>query len=788
MVQWGPNKIINPDAVSAVRIVLAQIKGNLIVYLLILAALISFLIRENVTGVTVTGVIFLVVGMGFFQEYRAENAVARLREMTAASSTVVRDGQEQSVPTTAVVPGDTVILRAGEKIPADGKITQLSQLAVDEAVLTGESEPITKKVGEMVFAGTYILAGRATATIQHTGMSTKFGQIVKLVARTEKELPLAGKVNNIARVMVVIAIIISALTGFLLIVRAPVVTMETLVHILVVVIALMVSAFPEGMPVVLATSLAMGASRMAKKNAIVNRMSIIETLGETTVICADKTGTITTGQMTVEKVFSKNLEKLWQAAVLCNDTPAGGNGRGTEAALLAAAAKEKVFREDLNFTREEEIPFSSEKKMMAVFGKMGGKNYSFIKGAPEVVLARCKNFNKTEIEKINQEWTGAAYRTIALAGRPSRGETNLTFFGLVGLADPPRPEVKEAIVEARAAGIAVKMITGDHRQTALAVAGQIGLTGEVLEGTKLDQMTDDELGRVVAQTAIFARVRPEHKLRIVKALRSLGEVVTMTGDGVNDSPALKEAHIGVAMGIGGTDVARSVADLTLKDNNFATIVTAIREGRTIFNNMRKFVTYQLSCNLAELAILFFGVLLAPLFGWQTPVLLALQILFLNLVTDDLPAITFAFNRSSQDVMDEPPRKKPEILTNRLILVAFLAGGLMTVLTLLVFGLAGRTEALLALIILEVANAFNFRSLRQQSLTRSPLTNGYLFGAAGLSLVLSLAIIYLPINTVFETTPLGGREWLMALAAAFVFILIFDFLKFLNARFRFLDFS
>jgi Ca2+-transporting ATPase len=787
--QFGGNTIDDPDKISAVKIVLRQLKNNFIIYLLAVAAIVSFFVGEEITAYTVIGVIVMVVGMGFFQEYRAEKAIASLKEMITPVSVVIRDGKEQEVETSKIVPDDLLLLRLGEKVPADCQVLSASNFLLNEAMLTGEAKPIMKGVSDLVFAGTYVVEGKCLAKVTVTGMNTKFGQIVKMVSRGEKELPLMDKINKIARVMVVAAVSISVATGGIMLVQAEAITTKTIIHSLIVGIALMVSAFPEGLPVVLVTSLAVGASRMAKNNAIVNRMSIIETLGETTVICADKTGTITMGRMTVEKIISSNPRQLLQAAVLCSDS----RGNSTDQALLAAAAAENIHRADLSFEVEEEIPFSSERKIMSIRGVWEGKLQTFSKGAPEVILKKCRltGVAKKKVLQENHDLTTRGYRTIAVAD-------NNKYLGLVAIADPPRAEVKEALETCRQAGIKVKMITGDHRQTAVAIASQIGLTGEVIDGEELDGISDDQLREKISDYIIFCRVRPEHKLRIVKILKSLGEVVTMTGDGVNDAPALKEAQIGVAMGTGGTDVSRSVADLTLKDNNFATIVLAIKEGRMIFNNMRKFVAYQLSCNYAELMILFFGVLIAPVLGWETPVLLALQILFMNLVTDDFPAITFAFNKPSMDVMQEAPRKRPEIMGTHLMFVSVLAGALMTGLSLLSFYISfnllgqdivvARTTALITLILLEIIHAFNFRSFRHLTLTRSPLTNHYLFWASLVSVVCSLLIIYTPLNLAFGTAPVGLYNWLVGMCFAVVFIIIFDLLKLLNRRLHFLNFN
>ncbi|MDO8498994.1 MAG: cation-transporting P-type ATPase [bacterium] len=842
--QWGYNEIKETNTANPLKLIIKQLRGNYILYLLSFAILISFLVGETLTAYTISLVILMVIGITFIQEYRAEKAIQALKKMITPTSIVIRDSKEKEVPSRDLVPGDILILRTGEHIPADCLILQEKNLRINESILTGESKEIRKtasknleeaKEDNFIYMGTYVVAGKCQAQILHTGMNTRFGQIVNLISKTEKELPLQRKVNAIARYMVIAAIAISLLTGVLMLFQTTAISWETLTPILILVIALTVSAFPEGLPVVLTTTLAIGVSRMASKNAIVNRMSIIETLGETTIICTDKTGTLTRGEMTVKKIFSDNtlfdvdgagyeakgdfssngqkidvsqekgLQMLFRAAVSCNDAYIERTGEDeeyhtlgtpTESSLLILAAKAGIFREDLDFVRQEETPFSSERKMMSVLGSLGKEEFIFAKGAPEVILAKCNlsQEEKEKILKVNSQMTKDSFRTLALSytnttSQRNYSEENLTFLGLVGIDDPPREGVAEAIKVAYQAGIKVKMITGDHRETALAIASEIGLEGEILEGSDLDKITDEEMAKVISSVTIFARVRPEHKLRIVKVLKEMGEVVTMTGDGVNDAPALKEAQIGIAMGKNGTDVARSVADLTLKDDNFITIVEAIKEGRTVFNNIRKFVSYQLSCNFAELTILFLGVILAPLLGWKVPILLALQILFMNLVTDDLPAITHAFNKPSKDIMLQKPRKKSAILDPLLLRTTIFTGIIMAFLTLasyfLVFNIfhysheTAQTVALLTLILLEIGNAFNFRSFRYQVLTRSPFINRYLAYASIISILATFLIIYSPLNLIFKTQPLHLTAWITSLAITFLFLAFFDLLKEIN---------
>lgn len=861
--EYGYNEIKELIRISPLKILFRQIRKNFVVYLLLVAMLISFFVGKSITGYVILCVILLVIFTGFIQEYRAERAIKALKKMLVPISIVIRDGKEIEISSREIVPGDILVLRTGEKIPADCIILEERDIALDESLLTGESKEVKKssakslkdyKKENTIFMGTFITRGRCVAQVIHTGMNTEFGKIASMISTTEKELPLQKKVNHIAKYMAIIALVISVLTGFVMIIRDLPLSYTLVIEVLIVVIALSVSAFPEGFPVVLITTLASGAYRMAKKNAIVHRMSTIETLGETTVICADKTGTITTGEMTVKKLFcddklldisgagyeasgefSHNNKKieilpdfsnpsaltlLIKTAILCNDSKIerkgtdkeyGFIGTPTEVALLIMAAKANIFREDLKFERIEEIPFSSERKMMSVLCKENSKNYVYSKGATEILLEKCdyiqKNgriirFDKKEKEKIlaiNRKLTLNSFRTLALAYKnvssfnKDNFEENLIFLGIAAIEDSPREEVKKSLDLCKTAGIKVKMITGDDKETAIAIAKQIGMphsADKVITGAELDKLTDYELSKIVNQTVIFARVRPEHKLRIVKALKQNNEIVTMTGDGVNDAPALKEAHIGIAMGKKGTDVSREAADLTLKDDNFATIVSAITEGRTIFSNMRKFITYQLSCNYAELLIIFLGILI----GLPLP-LLALQILFMNLVTDDLPAITLGFNPPSYDVMKTPPRKKSHILNKQLLILLVVAGTVMALATLGVFYyilkvlnqdiVIARTGALITLIFFEISNAFNFRSFRY-GVHKLPLfANKYLVYASLASILATILIVYTPINKIFGTVPVSLYYWLFGFAISLLIIIVFDVLKIINEKKPFL---
>ena len=860
LTEYGFNEIVETSKSTPLKILLRQIKSNFVVYMLIFSTVISFLVGKHVTAFTILSVILIVIFVGFFQEYKAEESIKSLKKMLMLVSIVYRDGKKVEIPSQEIVPDDIILLGNGEKISADCELIESFDLRVNESALTGESKEITKTAlsnisiqatdQNKIFMGTYIVNGRCLARVTHSGMNTNFGKIAHLISTAEKELPLQQKVNNIAKYMVTVAIIASIATGVLIVSRSPVVNTAVLIDILILMIAISVSAFPEGFPVVLATTLALGAKRMAEKNAIVNRMSIIETLGEVTVICSDKTGTITKGEMTVKFIFTGNdlyevggsgfvahgkitkngseidinkqqdVKQLLLASLLCNNAEIErtGNdneykaiGTPTETALLILGAKAGAFKENYLYDRIDEHTFNSERKMMSVLYKQKDKHFIYAKGAPEVVLEKCtKSYNnsnekdlttkeKESIYSLQQEMSSTAYRTLAICYREistndkSYQDEDFTFLGLVAMEDTPREEVTEAIKTAIGAGIKVYMITGDSKETALSIAKQIGLSAanKILDGNAMDSLSDAELAVEVKETTIFARVKPEHKIRLVKIFKDLGETVAMTGDGVNDAPALKEAHVGIAMGKNGTDVSRSASDLILKDDNFATIISAIAEGRTVYNNIRKFVTYQLSCNLAELVTLFFGVLLAPVFGWQTPLLVSIQILFMNLVTDNLPALTLGVNPTSKDIMEDKPRNKENILNRELLKLLLSTAFFMGFITLLsyfiafnIFGLSleiSRTVALLTMILIEIASAFSFRSFRKMALNRSPFVNKYLVVASILSLCFTLIIIYTPANKIFETAPLTIFGWLIALVCGSLILILNDIVKSMNLK-------
>lgn len=858
--RYGYNEIKEIVHISAFQILLRQIKKNFVVYLLIAATIISFFVGKAITGYTVLLVIAIVIIVGFLQEYKAERAIKAMKKMIIPISIVVRDWKEVEIPSREIVPGDVILLRTGEKIPADCVVLEEKELRVDESILTGESQGVRKFAAKneknynkdnLIFMGTHVINGKCIAKVLHTGMNTEFGKIAAMISKAEKELPLQNKVNDLAKYLAYGSIIISAFTGFVILsVNSPF-SYALFLETLVIVVALCVAGFPEGFPVTLISTLATGAHRMAKKNAIVNRMSIIETLGETTVICADKTGTITKGEMTAKHIFvdekfidilgvgyeaegdflhdnkkidiQKNipLKLLLKCAILCNDASIERKGidkeydiRGspTEASLLVMSAKVGMFREDIQFSREEEIPFSSERKMMSVLCREDEEIYVYSKGAPEVLIEKCKfiqrggdkvlEFDEKEKEKIldfNKKFTLKKFRVISFAYKKTTSfdknhfEKDLIFLGLVALEDPPREEVRDALKICKDAGIKVKMITGDSKETAVEIAREINLRGgNVITGEELDRITDDELSKIVNEITIFARVSPRHKLRIVKALKQNNEVVTMTGDGVNDAPALKESHIGVAMGIKGTDVSKESADLILKDDHFSTIVSAIIEGRTIFHNIQKFATYQISINIAQLSIIFLAVLIAALTKSSIVLpLAAMQILFMNLLSDETTAITLGFSPPSLDVMKIKPRKKSQIIDKQLFIMLITAATIMCFFSLGVFYYTlnilrqdipiVRTVTLITMVFFGITNAFNFRSFRYPVHKLPLFANKYLIYASLLSILMTFLIVYTPMNTIFETVPIKFQYWVLAFLVSLSIILVFDIWKMINYR-------
>ena len=891
LTRFGPNRLEAAQRVPGWRKILGQFADPLI-YLLLAAVVVSLVAWMLEGGeaapfdaIVIAAIVVANAVLGYVQEARAEQAVAALQRMAAATAGVVRDGREERIPATEVVPGDMLLLAEGDAVAADGRLVEAASLTVAEASLTGESEavlkdvaPIADQVGlgdrvNMVFSGTAVARGRGRAVVTATGMATEMGNVARLLGRVEAQsTPLQREVDRIGRMLgiAVIAIAVVVVTAILL--TADIRTASDLVSVLLVGVALAVAAVPEGLPAVLSVVLALGVQRMARRRAIVKRLSSVETLGSASVICSDKTGTLTKNEMTIEKVVTgsgeadvtgsgyrpegelrvdgrplddpvllEEVRAVLAAGSLANDAVLredGGEwtiqGDPTEAAFLVAEAKIEGLHEarEARFERVGEVPFTSERKLMSTFQSDAAGEFGLAvvtKGAPDVLLARCTQerlqgrarpltgTRRSEILAIVERLADLALRTLAVAYRPlppderppedESVERELVYLGLVGIIDPPRPEARTAIAEAHAAGVRVLMITGDHPHTAARIAADLGIAAagsRVVTGGELEALDDDACAATVREASVYARVAPEHKLRIVDALQADGRIVAMTGDGVNDAPALKAADIGVAMGVAGTDVAKEAADMILADDNFATIVGAIREGRGIFANIRKFLRFLLSSNIGEVFTMFFGVVLAGVIGLEDTgeaiavPLLATQILWINLLTDSAPALALGMDAPPDDVMRRLPRRLTDRVIDAEMWVGILwVGAVMAVVTLLALdlrlpgGIVGgsgnvveaRTMAFTTLVLAQLFNCFNARSDRASAFHRL-FTNRLLWGAIALSALLQVAVVQLPfLNDAFHTAPLGLEEWLICVGLASVVLWADEGKKLIERRLR-----
>jgi potassium/sodium efflux P-type ATPase len=886
----GPNELDAAAVVPTWKKLLAQFEDPLI-YLLLGAVVVSFVawILEGREGVpfeviVIASIVVLNAVLGYVQEARAEQAVAALRRMAAATAGVIRDGREERVAAVDVVTGDVLLLAEGDAVSADGRLVEVASLMVAEASLTGESEAAAKEVAplagpaglgdrvNMVFSGTAVARGRGRAVVTATGMATEMGNVARLLGRTEEEpTPLQHEVARIGRMLgiAVIAIAVVVVTAILL--TADIEDASDLVDVLLVGVSLAVAAVPEGLPAILSVVLALGVQRMARRNAIVKRLSSVETLGSASVVCSDKTGTLTKNEMTIEKVVTpsgevdvtgsgyrpdgelrvdgqplddpdvlEEVRSVLRGGSLANDAVLREldgewtiQGDPTEAAFLVAEAKIGITEaRESRFDRVGEIPFTSERKLMTTFeadAEREGRIAVVTKGAPDVLLTRCTHERIAgEIRLLTDDrrhdvlatvdrLADLAFRTLAVAYRPLPGteappehestERELVYLGMVGIIDPPRPEARTAIAEAQTAGVRIIMITGDHPRTAARIAGDLGIIqppSRALTGADIERLDDDELQAAARDVSVYARVAPEHKLRIVDALQADHNIVAMTGDGVNDAPALKSADIGVAMGVTGTDVTKEAADMILADDNFATIITAIREGRAILVNIRKFLRFLLSSNIGEVFTMFFGVVLAGVIGLDDTgeaiavPLLATQILWINLLTDTAPALAMGLEPPPDDIMQRPPRKPTDRVIDREMWrgVAWV-GLVMAVVTLtaLDLGLSGgllggsgdiveaRTMAFTTLVLAQLFNAFNARSDRVSAF-HNLFTNRALWGAIALSVVLQVAVVQVPLlNDAFDTSPLSIGHWSVCVGLASVVLWADEFKKLLERWLR-----
>ncbi|MGG1630504.1 cation-translocating P-type ATPase [Rossellomorea sp. NRS-1567] len=845
--QFGYNQLEEAEKQSALLLFFSQFK-DFMVLVLLAATLISGLLGEYIDAIAIIAIVLINGFLGFFQERKAERSLHALKELSAPQVSVLRDGKWMKVVSKEVIIGDIIRFGSGDRIGADVRLIETNNLEIEESALTGESVPVTKStnpvIGEnmslgdlenMAFMGTMVTRGNGIGVVTSIGMKTAMGQIADMIQKAETMItPLQRKLEELGKILISVALVLTAL-----VVGIGVIQGHDMYTMFLAGVSLAVAAIPEGLPAIVTVALSLGVQRMIKKKAIVRKLPAVETLGCASVICSDKTGTLTQNKMTVTHLWSGGrtwtvtgtgyepdgqfysgdqrvtphsenaLQQLLTFGMLCNHAELVTreenfvvDGDPTEGALLVAGLKAGLSRESLQkkFTIVKEFPFDSTRKMMSIIVvDQNGKHFSVTKGAPDVLVGKSESilwegrlqYKSAEItqkvEEAISEMSSNALRNIAIAYKPLNErsiegieendiEEGVTFIGLQGMIDPPRPEVKQAVKECRAAGIKTVMITGDHILTAKAIAKQLGILknkDRVLDGKALNQMEVHELEEIVEEVSVFARVSPEHKLKIVKALQNRGHVVAMTGDGVNDAPAIKSSDIGVAMGITGTDVAKESSSLVLLDDNFATIKSAIQEGRNIYENIRKFIRYLLASNVGEILVMLFAMILAlPL------PLVPIQILWVNLVTDGLPAMALGLDKPEDDVMKRKPRHPKEGVFARglgwkVVSRGFLIGGV----TLLAFMLSYKTHpdhlayaqtvAFATLVMAQLIHVFDCRS-EVSVFSRNPFGNMYLVWSVLSSLVLMLLVIYIPsLQPIFHTVPIVLKDWFLIIGLSSV---------------------
>ena len=862
LAEYGLNELQKEKRASPIKMFLKQFTNILIIILLIATAL-SIVVEAIVDAIIIIAIVLATAILGFVEEFRSEKAVEALEKMTAPTAIVLRDKKEVKVPASEIVPGDVILLFTGDRVPADARLIESVNLKVDEASLTGESSPVNKNVDacaeglplndrrNMAFTGTVVVYGRGKAVATTTGMNTEFGKIARMVQMTQKEeTPLEKRTQSIGKLIGILCVTICVGVGAIGIVQG-----RSIIDMLLWGVSLAVAAVPEALPAIVTGTLAVGMYRMAKVNTIVKKLPAVETLGCTSVICSDKTGTMTKGEMTVQRIYVDDefvkvsgvgyepegefstedtkvepkyeLRTLLIAATLCNDAKLEKDtasekwaikGDPTEGALIVVAAKAGLWKEELEQEQPRigEIPFSSEtKRMTTVHIVSGKKRMAYMKGAPETVLNKCTKVlangkiskliesDRARILSVNEAMARQALRNLGFAFRElpesvnaydEKIEKDFIFVGIVGMIDPPREEVKDAIQTCKKAGINVVMVTGDHRLTAVAVAKELNLLGEneeqgkVLTGAELEKLGDEQFNDMVERVVIYARVSPEHKVRIIEAWKAKGHIVAMTGDGVNDSPALRMSDIGISMGVTGTEVAKEASDIVLTDDNFASIVKAAREGREIYDNIKKYLTYLMRCNIMEILVMFIAVVSVPylakiyapgapaeVIGSATIALTAAQLLWVNLTTDGLPAIALGIDPGDPDIMERKPRDPNEsIFTRDVKLYLSLVPILMT--ALLLFGYffyrpwesstqltEARTQLLTAMIIMELANAISARSLKYPVWKVGVFKNKFLWYAVLSSFFLQLIVLYTPgLNSAFSVSAPEPLDWAFAI--------------------------
>lgn len=843
--KYGPNKLKDAEKPTMVQRFLAQLKDPMLVILMVAAAVsavTNYLAGESFAEVFIILIVVLLNAvLGVLQESKAEAAIEALQTMTAATCKVLRDGKQQTVHSDELVPGDVVVLEAGDSVPADGRLLESASLKIEEAALTGESVPVNKVIEalglahgkdevplgdrkNMCYMGSTVVYGRGRALVTRTGMDTEMGKIAGALANTaDEQTPLQRRLDELGKTLSKLVLGICVFIFIFDLVMAGSFTLESVLSTFMVAVSLAVAAIPEGLATVVTVVLSIGVTNMSKRNAVIRRLTAVETLGCTQVICSDKTGTLTQNKMTVVQHLG-DTQRLATALALCNDANLGENGQAegepTEAALVNFAAAEGLPKPQLAAAapRVDEAPFDSGRKMMSTIHTAENGFIQYTKGAPDEVLKRCTQYwadgkalpmteeKRAEILAENKRMADQALRVLAAAQRiwdekpasnePEQLEQQLCFVGLVGMIDPVRPEVKAAIAECRAAGIRPVMITGDHKDTAVAIARELGIiqdASEAITGAELDAIPDEEMQQTVRRYGVYARVQPEHKVRIVNAWKANGAVTAMTGDGVNDAPSIKSADIGVGMGITGTDVTKNVADMVLADDNFATIVGAVEEGRRIYDNIRKAIQFLLGSNMSEVL----GVFGSTLMGFT--LLNPVHLLFINLITDCFPALALGMEKGEPDIMQRAPRDSKDgifagglgfdiayqgILIAGITMLSYILGHCMEVgFFEMPHGVSpdGMTMAFLTMSMCEIFHSFNMRSQRKSVFTLGT-HNKILWGAMLGSLVLTTLVLEVPfIANMFGFTPISLPEYLVALALAVLVIPVVELVKWFQRR-------
>ncbi len=840
--QYGPNELEEKGRRTIFQMFLDQFKDFMIA-VLIVAAIISGLLGEITDAIIILLIVVLNAVLGVVQENKAEQSLEALKKMASPTAKVIRNGMPDVVPASQLVPGDVVVLEAGDFVPADIRLIETSNLKIEEAALTGESVPVEKcsqklekedvPLGDrvnMAYSGSIVTYGRGKGIVVGTGMNTEMGKIAEMIQTSEETVtPLQKRLEVVGKTLGTAAL---AICGVIFIVG--ILYGKEIFQMFLTSVSLAVAAIPEGLPAIVTIVLAVGVQRMARRNAIIRKLPAVETLGSATIICSDKTGTLTQNRMTVEQVYyngqflsTHKLEKekslddhlklLVTTGVLCNDTQMVVEGEKkktigdpTETALVQLGLKVGLDKDvlDTNLPRVDELPFDSERKLMTTVHKLENGYRVFTKGAPDRLILRCNRIlldgkvvdisedHLQQIQKANDDMASRALRVLGMAykdlddlnytDKEKELENGLIFVGLVGMIDPPRPEAKKAIKICQRAGIKPIMITGDHKITAVAIARQLGILErdeEAITGVELDRLSDEEFKERVKDISVYARVSPEHKVRIVKAWQAWGEIVAMTGDGVNDAPALKIADIGAAMGKVGTDVAKEAADMVLTDDNFATIVAAVEEGRIIFANILKAIQYLLSCNVGEILVIF----IATMLNWEEP-LLPIHILWINLVTDSFPALALGMEPAERDIMDKKPRDPNARIFSRGMVRRIVYQGFLTgVLTLTAFTIGlrdgldiGRTMAFAALTFGELVHVLNVRSNKYSIFKIGFLTNRYVVGAMAISGLLQILVMTVPfLSDVFNVTALNLKHWMWVAILALARLVVVEIVKLLG---------